>query len=68
MGTTEAGRYDTKKSKREETNEGHREQKPASEILMLTELCKQMLLLGNRGRLLETRNVFCHQQRGRESI
>lgn len=63
IGTTEARRYDTERNKSEEKTERYREQKPASEILKLTELHKQMLLLGNYGRLLEKRKASVIRER-----
>lgn len=36
--------------------------KPASEIHKLTELYKQILLLGNCGLLIETMKALCHRR------
>ena len=61
-GTTETGRHETRKQRKEMRDT---RSKPASEIHKLTELYKQMLLLGNCGLRLETRKALCHRKGGK---
>lgn len=62
MGTTETGKQETKKQRKEMRDT---RSKPASEIHKLTELYKQILLLGNCGFRLEGEEGSLSPERGK---